>query len=133
MNEIIDEIERNLKWLRMNVKTDDIVSKVKVLENIALLAVNMSDEVSDVYALMNDLEDDYKTSVAKFVMDYDGTSAKGERVAEVEFAEKKKNWTQAKNGYKKLNTYLDRIDKQLDAGKQTISVIKQTNLKHMTG
>ena len=133
MNEITDLIFSNLRWLEDNIKSDDIIGKSKVLDKLALLSLNFSEEVSDAYAVMNQLEDEYKIAVAKFMGDYDGSAAKGEKEAEVTYADMKRDWTTAKNVYRKLNTFLDRVDKVLDAGRQSISVIKQTNLKHMTG
>ena len=133
MNEITDEILSNLRWLENNIKSDDIIGKSKVLDKLAILSLNFSQQVTDAYSVMNELEDDYKIAIATFMRDFDGSAAKGEREAEVAHAKEKKDWTKAKNLYKGLNTFLDRIDKVLDAGRQSISVIKQTNLKHMTG
>jgi hypothetical protein len=89
--------------------------------------------VTEAYSLQNILEDEYKHSVAEFRKEYKGGVGKGEIEAEVEFADKKRDWTQAKNIYKKLSMKLDRIDKILESHRQSISVVVKTSLKNMTG
>ena len=133
MNEILDELNNNVKWLERYVKSDNIVEKGKVLDKISILCLNLSTMVTDAYTLMNDLEDDYKIAVSKYVKDSEASAAKAEREAEALYADKKKDWTAAKNGFKKLNVFLERLDKIQESHRQSISVIKQTGLKHMTG
>lgn len=131
VNELITLIGRQLKWLDENVKSNDVVSVDRVLDKLAMLADSFGELVSDAYALANYLEDDYKHSVAEFKKSFKGGVAKGEIEAEVQYKQKKIDWTQAKNGYKKLSMKLDRIDKILESRRQTVSVIVKTQIKNI--
>jgi|JI9StandDraft_2_1071091.scaffolds.fasta_scaffold80266_4 cell division protein FtsX len=132
-DELITLINQQIEWLEDNIHSYDILSVGKVLDKLSILAESFGEEVSEVYALANTLEDDYKISVAQYMKDNEGSAAKLEREAEVEFADKKRDWTTAKNGFKKLNTKLDRIDKILESHRQSISVLVKTSVKNMTG
>lgn len=126
-----EQIIKDLKWLEERKTSTDITSTSQVLSHLALLTVRLGEEVSDAYALMNELEDTYKAKYANYVKNFEGSVAKAELAAEADLAEDKKNWTAARNGYKKLSTYLDRCDKVLDAFRQSVSVIKAVDLKHV--
>lgn len=130
---LIDLINKQIKWLDDNIKSQDILSVGKVLDKLSILAESFGEVVTDTYALMNELEDSYKHSVAEFRKNFKGGVARGEIEAEVEFAELKRDWTAAKNGYKKLSMKLDRIDKILESHRQSISVMVKTGIKNMTG
>lgn len=130
---IIDDIMTNIDWLEKRVKSENIVELGVVLDKLSIQSLYLATQVTDAYELMNQAEDDYKHSVAKFVKEYDGSLAKAEREAEVEFKSKKEHWSACKSVYKKLDVLLDRIDKIIESHRQRVSVIKQTNLKHITG
>lgn len=132
-DELITLINANIEWLEDNIHSYDIISVGKVLDKLSILAEAFGEEVTEVYSLMNTLEDDYKISVARYMKDNEGSAAKLEREAEVMFADKKRDWTTAKNGFKKLNTKLDRIDKILESHRQSISVLVKTSVKNLTG
>jgi len=132
-NETIDEINKLIAWLDDNKRSNNIISIGKVLDNLSIQAEYFAELVTDAYSLMNELEDDYKIASAEFMKDFKGSVAKGEIEAEVLFQDKRREWTQAKNIYKKLNTMLDRIDKILESHRQSISVQVKTSVKNMTG
>jgi hypothetical protein len=125
-----DLILKDLRWLEERKTSADIVSISQVLNHLAILSVTLGQDVGNAYSLMNELEDTYKQKYADFVKNFDGSVAKAELSAESELKEDKKNWTSAKNGYKKLSTFLDRVDKVLEAFRQSVSVIKNIDLKH---
>lgn len=130
-SEIIKHIADLMQWLDENIHSDDIVTLGRVLDKLSLLGENLGEMVSDAYALQNELEDEYKISVAEYRKNTAGGIAKVEIEAEVEYAQKKRDWTFAKNGYMKLRTRLDRIDKILESHRQRISVLVKTGLKNM--
>lgn len=127
-DEIIKSIQESIAWLDKNSKSSNIVSISRTVDNLLIKAAALGEEVTSAYALMNELEDDYKYAVAKHV-EKAASAAKGEREAEVKYYKKKQDWTAAKNAYKKLNSWLERIDKICDGRKQTISVLKNVELK----
>jgi len=131
--ELIKQINDNLRWLDQYVKVDNIVDKGMVLDKLSILCVTLSEQVTEAYSLMNELEDEYKTATAQVIKDSEKSVNKAEVEAEVMFADKKRDWTKAKNGYRKLSSYLDRIDKVIESHRQRISVVKAMGLKNMTG
>lgn len=130
---MIDEILSNVKWLDANAKSEDILNKGIVLDKLSIQCVYLAEQVSDAYGFMNNAEDAYKIAVAEYCKNSTEGVAKSEKSAEVEFANLKRDWTDAKNGYKRLSMFLERIDKVLESSRQRISVVKQTGLKNMTG
>lgn len=132
-SETLLEIHKLIAWLDKNKGTNNVQNVGKVLDSLAIHSERFGDIVSEAYADVNFLEDNYKLAVAEFRKNYTGGVAKGEIEAEVEFAEMKRDWTEAKNIYKKLATKLDRIDKILESHRQTISVVVKTGLKNMSG
>ena len=133
MADMIDDILKNIKWLEDRITSEDIVNIGIVLDKISIQAMYFSSQVSDAYALMGEAEDSYKHAVAAFIRGFAGSTAKAEREAEIEYASLKLRWTAAKNMYKKLDMFLDRVDKVIESHRQRVSVIKQTVLKNMTG
>ncbi|HEY0752280.1 MAG TPA: hypothetical protein VGD26_14070 [Chitinophagaceae bacterium] len=123
-NDVIEQLDRCIKWLDENNKANNLIEISTVIDRIAVLSVNIGHMVSDAYALQNELEDDYKIAYAKAVSESEFSVAKAEKAAEVASAEARKNWTSAKNGYKRLSIYLDRLDKVIESYRQYISVSK---------
>ena len=110
-SELITLIGQQITWLDDNIHSQDMVSTGKVLDKLSILAESFGEIVTDAYGLMNELEDDYKHSVAEFRHKSTAGVGKSEIEAEVKFAEKKRDWTQAKHIYKKLSMKIDRIEK----------------------
>jgi hypothetical protein len=125
----IEEVDACIKWLGDNVKSNNLVEICKCIDKLSILTVSVGHDVSTAYGLMNDLEDEYKFSFASHVSQSSLSVAKSELEAESKFREKKTFYTQAKNGYKKLSTYLDRIDRVIESYRQLVSVSK-LDLKH---
>ena len=130
-NNIIIQIKKSITWLDEHKKSNSIVPISKVINSLTIDSVTLGDTVSDAYALMNELEDNYKIAEANFINEFEGSNAAAERAAEAHLAAEKRLFTEAKNTYKRLNTFLDRIDKICDAYRQMISVVKQTDLKNV--
>lgn len=128
---IIAAIAKNIKWLDEHDKSNSTTSITNVVNKLQIQAVTLSKDVVAAYALMNTAEDDYKTAVAKYESEYEGSNAVAKQKAVVEYAGLKKAWTDAKNVYKRLDSFLDRIDKISDSQRQKISVIKQAELKNI--
>lgn len=131
--EIITQLNNNIKWLDDYIRVDNIADKGAVIDKINILCVSLAEEVSTAYAVMNDLEDEYKAARADFISKFEGAHNKAEIAAEVHLKEQKRLWTQSKNVYRKLSTYLERIDKVTESHRQRISVVKQVSLKNMSG
>lgn|SRR5690606_911583 len=124
---MIEQIDACIKWLDNNKRSTNIVEISQTIDRLAVLSVTLGTMVSDAYALMNKLEDDYDIAFAsKFTeLTKSGISAAAAKPqVEAELAEPKRDWTSAKNGYKKLSVYLDRIDKVIESYRQYISVTK---------
>ncbi len=120
----IDQIDVCIKWLNDNDKSNNLVEICKVIDKLAVLSVSIGHQVSEAYALMNEMEDDYKWNYADSISQSSKSVAKAESDAEVAMVEYKSRYTQAKNGYKRLSIYLDRIDKVMESYRQLVSVAK---------
>lgn len=129
--ELITLIEKQIAWLDANVKSTNAVAVTQVCDKLAILSSNFGDLVTDAYGLMNDLEDDYKLAVSTFKKNFKGSVARSEVEVDSECDQKRRDWTQAKNGYHKLKIKLERIDKILDSRKQSISVLMKTEGKRI--
>lgn len=132
MGEIVDEIDKSIKWLDDRVKSEDIIGISMVVDKLAIQSMYFSSQVSDAYELMSKAEDDYKHSCAEYIRSHTGSKARAEIEAEVEYKAKKEHWTDMKCIYKKLDTYLDRLDKIIEAYRQRVSVIKQASMKNLS-
>ena len=123
-SDVIEQLDKCIKWLDENNKANNLIEISTVIDRIAVLSVNVGHMVSEAYSLMNELEDSFKVAYAKSVSESDASVAKAEKAAEVITAEAKKDWTAAKNGYKRLSVYLDRLDKVIESYRQYISICK---------
>lgn len=131
---MIEDIQKDIHWLGENAKSGNIVAISQVLNHLSVLTVTLGHEVSDAYKLQQELEDDYDIAFAQKFSELTktGTSAAAAKpVVESELTEAKRNWTQARAGYKRLSTFLDRCDKVLEAFRQSVSVEKMSNLKNI--
>jgi hypothetical protein len=133
MDEIIVDIKKSIDWLDQRIRSENIVELGVVLDKLSIQSLYLATKVSEAYNLMNEAEDDYKHCVASFIKNYAGSRAKADVEAEDLFKDKKIHWTQCKGVYKYFALYLDRVDKIIESHRQRISVIKQTNLKNLTG
>jgi hypothetical protein len=130
----IDLIIKDLKWLEDRKASTDIKSISHVLNHLSILSARFADEVTNAYKLQCELEDTYDIKYAQRFTELttSGTSAAAAKpMVEAELAEDRRNWTSAKVGYKRLDTFLDRIDKVLDSYRQAVSVQKQADLKNV--
>jgi hypothetical protein len=130
---MVDDIMKNVEWLDAHVRSENIIELGMVLDKLSIQSMRLAQEVSDAYELMSKAEDDYKHSIALFVKGFEGSMAKAEREAEVEFKEKKEFWTACRSAYKRIDMFLERVDKVIESHRQRVSVIKQTSLKNLTG
>lgn len=131
---MIDQITKDIEWLGKNAKSSNIGEISQVLNHLAVLTVTLGNQVSDAYALQQELEDEYDIAFAtKFTeLTKSGISAASAKPqVEAELGERKRDWSQAKAGYKRLSTFLDRCDKVLEAFRQSVSVEKMSNLKNI--
>ena len=129
-----DRIISGLKWLEERTNSTDIVSLSHGLNQLAILTVRLGEEVTDAYALQSELEDNFDEAYAKRFSELTarGTSAASAKpIVEADLAEKKREWTQAKVMYKKLNSFLERVDRVLDTYRQSISCQKQADMKNI--
>lgn len=121
----IEQIDKCIKWLNDNDKSNNLVEICKTIDKLSVLSVSVGHEVSEAYALMNELEDIYKLRYASAISQSSATSvAKAEFEADELTSEHKSNYTKAKNGYKKLSVYLERIDRVIESYRQLVSVAK---------
>lgn len=123
-NEVIEQLDICIKWLDDNNKSNNLIAITQVIDRIAVLSVNVGHMVSEAYDLANRLEDDFKHTFAKAVAESDLSVAKAEKAAEVAAYEAKKDWTAARNGYKRLSVYLDRLDRVIESYRQYVSICK---------
>lgn len=130
-DELIKQINDSIKWLAENPHTNNVVKIVKLIDKLTVSAMTLGESVSQAYSLMNNAEDEYKIAVAKFISKAKTSAAKAERDAEAKYSDLKLEWTSRKNLYKRYDTFLDRIDKICDSYRQRVSVLKQTDLKHL--
>jgi len=131
---MIEDIQRDINWLGENAKSGNIGAISQVLNHLAVLTVTLGNEVSDAYKLQQELEDQYDIAFAtKFTELTKGgiSAAAAKPQVEAELAQERKDWTQAKAGYKRLSTFLDRCDRVLEAFRQSVSVEKMSNLKNI--
>ena len=121
---MIDDIMKLITWLDDHKASNNITQLVKVIDSLNILCVTLGEQVSTAYALMNESEDDYKVAFARSITMSDQPVSRAERIAEADLYETKKLWTASKNNYKKLNMFLERIDRVSDSHRQRISVMK---------
>ena len=129
-----DRIISGIKWLEERTDSTDIIGLSQGLNRLAILTVRLAEEVTGAYALQSELEDTYDTKLAKRFSELttSGTSAAAAKpIVEAELAEDRKQWTQAKVLYKKLNSFLDRSDRVMDTFRQYISCQKQADMKNI--
>lgn len=124
---MIDQINELLKWLADNAKSKNIVAINQALNKLSILAVTVGEGVSEAYALANELEDMYDEAYSKrfITLIKDHSAAATKPMIEAELVQEKKDWTAAKNGYKKLAIYADSIERVIDSYKQYISTLKE--------
>lgn len=131
-----DVISKGLKFLQGLENSNDISTIAKALNRISILTVRLGEEVTDAYQLQSELEDAYDRASSKRSSELieGGTSAAAaKQIVALELADMKKDWTAAKVGHKKLSMFLERVDKVMDTFKQSQSVIKAVDLKHLSG
>jgi hypothetical protein len=129
-----ESIIKGLKFLEGLENSNDISTIAKALNRLAILTVRLGEEVTDAYQLQSEFEDIYDTKFAKRFSELtaNGTSAAAAKpIVESELADLKKDWTAAKVAYKKLSGFLDRVDRVLDTFRQSVSVIKAADMKHL--
>lgn len=134
MKNNLDPIIKDLKWLEDNKKSTNILQISQVLNHLAILSVRLAEEVTEAYKLQCELEDTYDIKYAQRFTELTqgGTSAAAAKpMVEAELSADRKDWTIAKVGYKRLNSFLERIDRVLDSHRQSISVQKQADLKNV--
>lgn len=120
----IEQIDACIKWLNDNDKSNNLVDICKTIDKLSVLSVSVGHEVSDAYSWMNQAEDDYKIGFSREVSQSSLSVAKAEYNAECETREFKMQYTEAKNAYKRLSIYLERIDRVIESYRQLVSVAK---------
>lgn len=129
-----DLIIKDLEWLESRKSSTDIVSIAQVLNHLHGLNVRLGSEVTEAYALMCEAEDDYDIAFAKRFTELtsSGTSAAAAKpMVEAELGDKKRHWTSCKIVYRRLDSFLDRVDRVADSFRQSVSVVKAVDLKHV--
>lgn len=124
---IIDQIRECIQWLHENNKSKHIVKISQCLNKLATLTITLSDDVYEAYKLQSDLEDIYDDKLADRLVQLakDGVSAAASKPqAQSELKADKANFTAAKNGFKKLAMFQERVDKVMDTYKQYVSNLK---------
>lgn len=128
---IIKEIGKSIRWFDQNAESDNLVLLSQNLTRLVAQSATLANEVILAYALMNESEDNYKIAVDEFVRNFEGSTAAAEPRARAEHAGLKRDWTTAKNLYKRYDIILDRVDKICDAIRQRVSVVKQAEMKNV--
>jgi hypothetical protein len=129
--EILVDIGKNIVWFGNNAESDNLLLLSQKLTQLVSQSATLASKVIDAYALMNESEDEYKIKVDEFIRNFDGSAAKAESHARAEHAGLKRDWTTAKNAYKRFDIILDRVDKICDAIRQRVSVVKQSEMKNL--
>ena len=122
----IDLIQDCITWLDDHNKSTDLVRISQTIDRLAVLTVSLGHEVSSAYGLMNDLEDTYDIKFAEEFVEAvkDMSAAAAKPYVEAKLGEDRRNFTKAKNGYKRLSVFLERVDKTIESYRQFISVSK---------
>lgn len=120
--QVVDQINDCIEWLNAHDKSHNLVEICQVIDKLAVLSVSVGEQVSEAYALMNDLEDEYNMAYAQAVSQSSLSVAKAEAHAEATID--KSPYTTAKNAYKRLSIYLERIDRVIESYRQLVSVSK---------
>jgi hypothetical protein len=129
-----DLIIKDLQWLESQKTSTDIVRISHVLNHLSILSVRLSQETVDAYKLQSELEDDFDIKYAQRFTELTGSgtsAAAAKPMVEAELFQEKRDWTKAKIGYKKLSSFLERIDRVMDTWRQAVSVQKMSDLKHV--
>jgi Mn-dependent DtxR family transcriptional regulator len=128
----IDMIQECITWLDQNSKSNNLVKISQTIGRLSILSVSLGHDVSNAYTLASEFEDNYDIAFAERFskLTKEGTSAAAAKpIVEAELHKEKRDWTSARNGYKRLSTFMDRVDRVQEAYRQLISVSK-LDLKH---
>lgn len=134
MSEVVEKIGVSIKRLERLKDSTAIVEIGSICNTLSIDSSYFAKLVADSYAVMNEMEDEYKMQIAEEIerLTSEGLPAsRAEKVAENKYKESKKTWTDAKNLYKRYSLYLERIDRILDEFKQYCSSVKMTDLKRI--
>lgn len=118
----VEQIDSCIKWLNENDKSNNLVEICKVIDKLSVLSVGIGHQVSEAYSLMNEFEDVYNQAYAEIISQSSLSVAKAEAQAEATLS--RNDFTTAKNAYKRLSIYLDRIDRVIESYRQLVSVAK---------
>lgn len=130
----IEQIDEILKWIGINYKTNNTIDLSKANTKLGNLSITLGQTVTDAYELYQTLEAEYDNKLSKRkkeLVDEGCSSAKAEDIAKGELSDLKLDVVKAKILHKKLDSHLDRLDKQMDAVKQQISTVNKTDLKRL--
>lgn len=130
----ITKIHEIINWLTINVGSQDINELGIELNKLSIWAANFADQVADAHEMMNTLEHSYDVLLLEYTKEHGserGQGAKAERDGELKYADKKKEFNEYKNLYKRLQLKLASIDRIMDTFKQRVSALKQLELKHL--
>lgn len=127
MKETTKQIDDILGWLTANKTSENIVAISQVLDRLSILMVTIGNDAMEAYGLMVELEDAYdKMYAAEFVIVMKEKSAAAAKpIVGDKLSENKRDFSRAKVLYKKLSTYLDRLDKVLECHRSYLSALKQ--------
>lgn len=126
----IDQALEIISSLDSYYNSDNVILIGQLCNKLSVISVTIGKEYTKAHKWATELEDNYEFEISKYVKNGDSVS-KAEREAKVEFFDKKKEVTGAKNVVKSLDVFLRRVDRMLDHYKQYISSIKTTDLKHI--
>jgi hypothetical protein len=132
--DISEQISDILDWINTNNKTNNTIDLSRANTRLGYLSITLGKMVTDAYELYQSLEAEYDAKYAKKkkeLVESGKSSAGAEDIVKGELADLKLDVTKAKISHKKLDSYLNRLDKQMDAVKQQISTINKTDLKRL--
>ena len=130
-----DVIQEALKTIQELDRLYDSNNPIVVNQHcnrLSNLSVNVGKLTSDAEKLLDELEAEYDNAVEKKKLELIESGVgvgKAESMAKVELFNKKKDSLLAKDGYKRLDRFLKRIDKVLDSNKQYCATLKKTDFR----
>lgn len=122
---IIQEITETIKWLEVNVTSQNLVEKLQRTESLAIKTYTLASAVAEAYQARNDAEYLYKTSLSSAVALNDGAVAKTEAKAKHDYKHIYEQQVKADNQYKRLSLLLSQANLVVEQMRQGLSHLKK--------
>lgn len=122
---MIEEITKNIEWLKKNSSSNDLVGKLRVAEELATNSYYLATLVGDAYQEKNSTEFFWKSAVNTDVALTTGPTGKNEALAKDKYKHLYKEHLDADSKYRRLALLMSQTNTVIEQVRQTCSFLKQ--------